>query len=205
MELLTIDIPKNCENMQLPNPDLLEYWALAENRIFYIDTEIDEDTMFIQKEIINFNIIDKGIPKSDRKPIIILLNTPGGNLQETMSICQSIIMSKTPVITVNVGSAYSGGALILLAGHKRYAMKYSKAMIHTGGVSGLSGTYEQTEAAQKNYKKQIDEMGQYILERSKIDEKTFKRNKSKDWFFDEDEQISYGLVDKNLESFDEIF
>lgn len=190
--------------MQLPDPELLNYYKLAENRIFYINDEIDEYTLEIQKSIIDINIKDKDIDVSERKPIVICINTNGGLLQETMSLSQVMIMSKTPVITVNIGAAYSGGALLLLAGHKRYALKYTKAMLHSGS-GGVSGTYEQTESAQKVYKKQVEEMSQYILERSGMDEKVFKRNKSKDWYLDHDEQVKYGLVHSIITSLDEIF
>lgn len=203
MELMELALPENLETMQLPSPELVNYWRLAENRIFYIDCEIDESVLDIQKSIININIADKGIKPEDRKPIVIMLDTPGGLLVETMSLASVMIMSKTPVITVNIGSAYSGGALLLLAGHKRYALKYSKAMLHSGS-GGVSGTYEQTEAAQKVYKKQVEEMGEYILSRSGMDEKVFKRNKSKDWHLTTDEQVQHGLVHSVLESLDEI-
>ena len=172
--------------------------------MYYINDEINEETLEIQKDIITINIEDRDKKVEDRKPIIILINSPGGYLQETMSVAQSMIMSKTPVITVNIGSAYSGGSLLLMAGHKRYAFKYSKAMVHSGGTSGMAGTYEQTEAAQKIYKKQIDEMGKYILERTNIPETLFKKNKTKDWYMDHDEQVKYGLVDSIIESLDEI-
>lgn len=112
-------------------------------------------------------------------------------------------MSKTPVITVNVAEAYSGGCLLLLAGHKRYAFKYSKAMLHTGS-GGISGTYEQTEQAQKNYRKQIEEMSSYILERTGMDEKLYKRNKSKDWYMDSNEQVQNNIVHSIVSSLDEI-
>lgn len=190
--------------MQLPDPYLVNYWRLADNRIYYINDEINEETLEIQKDIITINIEDRDKKVEDRKPIIILINSPGGYLQETMSVAQSMIMSRTPVITVNIGSAYSGGSLLLMAGHKRYAFKYSKAMVHSGGTSGMAGTYEQTEAAQKIYKKQIDEMGKYILERTNIPETLFKKNKTKDWYMDHDEQVKYGLVDSIIESLDEI-
>lgn len=198
---MQLDLPMNIGNLQLPDPELLNYYKLAEHRIFYINDEINEYTLEIQKAIIAINIYDKDIETSERKPIFIYINTNGGLLQETMSLAQVMIMSKTPVVTVNVGSAYSGGALLLLAGHKRYALKYSKAMLHTGS-GGVSGTYEQTEAAQKVYKKQVDEMSQYILERSGMDEKVFKRNKAKDWYLDHDEQVKYGLVHSVVASLD---
>ena len=181
----------------------MNYWKLADKRIFYIQDEISEYTLEIQKAILSINIDDQGIEYDQRKPIVLLIHTPGGYLQETMSLATMIIMSKTPIITVNIGMAYSGGALLLLAGHKRYAMKYSKAMIHTGS-GGMSGTYEQTEAAQKIYRKQVDEMSQYILERSKIAKKTLTKNRATDWYMDHDEQIKYGLVDEILNNLEDI-
>ena len=123
---------------------------------------------------------------------------------ETFSLAQTMVMSKTKVITVNIGTAYSGGALLLLAGHEKYTLKYSKVMIHSGSTSGGGGTFEQNEAAQKIYKQQIDDMAEFILERSTIDPKVFKRNKAKDWYFSSEEQVKYGLADKIITSLDEI-
>jgi len=196
-------MPQHLENLQLPSPEMVNYWRLAEHRIFYIDYEIDETVLEIQKAIIAINIADKDMPMEDRIPIKIFLNTPGGLLAETFSLATTIIMSKTKVVTVNIGEAYSGGCLLLIAGHGRYAFPYSKAMIHTGS-GGVQGTFEQTEQAQKNYKKQIEEMGAYILERTQMDEKIYKRNKAKDWYLDGEEQVKYGIVSKIVTDLDEI-
>lgn len=200
---LQIELPQNLEDIKLPSPELVNYWRLAENRIFYIDYEIDESVLEIQRSIISINITDKDIPVEERVPIKIYLDTPGGLLSETMSLATTMIMSKTPVITVNIAEAYSGGCLLLLAGHKRYSFPYAKAMLHTGS-GGITGTYEQTEMAQKNYKKQIDEMSSYILTRSGMDEKIYKKNKAKDWYMDANEQKQYGVVHEIVTSLDEI-
>ena len=203
MELLDIMLPNNLENMQLPAPELVNYWRLAENRIFYIDFAIDESVLEIQKAIININIIDREISVENRKPIKVFINTPGGLLVESMSLATVIAMSKTPVITVNIGESYSGGAILLLAGHKRYALPYSKALLHTGS-GAVGGTFEQTEQAQKNYKKQVAEMGEFILKRSGMDEKLYKKNKSKDWYLDAQEQINTGIVHEIVTDLDMI-
>lgn len=49
MQELQIALPSNLENMQLPAPEMVNYWRLAENRIFYIDYEIDESVLEIQR------------------------------------------------------------------------------------------------------------------------------------------------------------
>lgn len=183
---------------------MVNYWRLSENRIFYIDYEIDMSILEIQRSILYINIADNGIPVEKRIPIKIFIDCPGGLLSETLSLATTMIMSKTPVITVNIAEAFSGGALLLIAGHKRYCMPYSNAMLHTGSATGVSGTFEQTEEFQKAYKKQIDKMGSYIMERTSIDEKMYKKNKSKDWYFDAQEQVKYGIVDKVIEDLDEL-
>lgn len=203
MDELQIDLPKNLETMQLPDPAYVNYWRLAEKRIFYIEDEIDESILELQKSIININIADMGIAPENRAPITILINSPGGLLSETFLVIDTLLGSKTPIITVNIGYAYSGGALLLLAGHKRYSLAHAKFMLHSGS-SQQSGTYEQCVEQQKLYQKQMDEMAEYIRSRTAIDEKTFKQNRNKDWYMDTSEQISYGVVDSVITNFEDI-
>ena len=47
-------------------------------------------------------------------------------------------------------------------------------------------------------------MNSLFMKRTTIDEKVFKRNKSKDWYFSTDDQIKYGLVDGIVTSISEI-
>ena len=186
-----------------PDPRAKIYWDMESHRIFYINSEIDEDVLSILSSIIEINYQDYGIEPEERKPIIIMINSPGGLLQETFSLCDAIIGSKTPVYTVNIGSAMSGAFLILLSGHKRFALKHSFAMVHSGG-GNISGTFEQSEAAQAVFRKQVAQMKEHILKYANIDEKVFKRNQSKDWYMDSDEQLKNGVVDVILENLDEI-
>ena len=199
MELQEIILPKSVDGLQLPDPGMLDYFRLAENRIYYIDFEIDMSILDIQREIIYINVVDAEYPIDERIPIKILIDSPGGLLAETMCMCSTIMMSKTPVITVNLCEAYSGGALLLMSGHKRYAMPYSNAMIHTGSGT-TSGTFEQTEEQQKLYKRQVDEMGKYILDRTTMDKRVFNKNRSKDWYINAEDQVKYGIVDGVIEN-----
>ena len=48
-------------------------------------------------------------------------------------------------------------------------------------------------------------MKEYILLRTNIDEKTFNKNKSKDWYLTSEELIKFNVVDKLIESLDDIF
>lgn len=201
-EVVTIALPKSVSNLQLPDPDVVDYWRLEEDRIFYLDREIDESTLSIQKNILYYNYVDRGISVDKRKPIIIMIDSIGGQLTEAMSVAATIRLSKTPVYTVNIGEADSGAALILASGSKRFALPYSTALIHSGSGE-LVGTAEQVESQQKIYKKQVVQMREYMAICG-VNKVALNRNKNKEWYMTVEDQIKYGVVDKMLESFDEI-
>lgn len=206
MEFLIPGILDGAENEKYLAPELYTYWKARENRTFYVDYEIEEDysLMELSKVIIQMNIEEKDIPKEELKPIYLWIHSYGGDLEQANSLIDIVSASRIPIITIAMGVAMSAGFMIFLSGHKRYAFKHSNLMVHEGSAA-FSGTAEQIEMAQKNYKRQIEEMKAYILERTEIDEKTFNKNKSKDWYLTSDELIKYNVVDKLIESFDDIF
>lgn len=200
-----IDIPKDIADIKLPDPDLLRFYKNQKSRIIYLDYIIDED--FIQlvgNQIIEYNTEDKGKPVEERKPIVILINSGGGNLETCFAVVGIIEQSKTPVITVNLSSAHSAAGLILLAGHKRYCMPRSQMLIHKGSASGISGNFDEIADSMKSYKKIVDDMINLICDKSKIERKDITKNCKPDWFLPVEQQISLGCVDKVLDSLDDI-
>ena len=202
-ELMKIMIPQNLENMQLPSPELLTYYRNLEDRVIWIDYGVDETILEVSKLIMYFNKIDKGVRIEERKPIKLLLYSYGGDGQACFSLLDMIALSKTPVWCVNMGVAMSAGLLILLAGHKRFCLKNSTALAHSGS-GGTSGSFEQTEAQMKDYKRFVDTMRNYIIERTNIDTKTFNKYKSKEWYLYSEDQTKFGVVDKIIDDIDEI-
>ena len=202
-EFLELAIPKYMENLQLPSPELLTYYRNLEDRVIWIDYGVDETILEVSKIIMYFNKLDKDIPIEERKPIKLLLYSYGGDGQACFSLLDIIALSKTPVWTVNMGVSMSAGLLILLAGHKRFCLKNSTALAHSGS-GGASGTFEQTEAQMKDYQRFVKVMRDYILERTKITQKTFNKYKNKEWYLYAEDQFSYGIVDSIVENIDEI-
>lgn len=203
LDNVTIAIPSNLDNLQLPSPELLTYYRNLEDRVIWIDYGVDESILEVSKLIMYFNKLDKDIPAEERKPIKLLVYSYGGDGNACFSLLDIISISKTPVYTINMGVAMSAGLLILLAGHKRFCLKNSTALAHSGS-GGACGTYEQTEAQMKDYKRFIDTMRNYIIERTNIDIKTLNKYKSKEWYLYSDDQIKYGIVNKIIEDIDEI-
>ena len=205
MEILLPSILTGLESDKYISPEDYTYWKARENRTFYIDYEIDEAYSLIElgKIIIQMNIEEKDVRKEDLKPIYLWVHSYGGDLEQAFWFTDLVLSSRIPIITVAMGAAMSAGFLIMLSGHKRYAFRHSQLLAHSGSA-GFQGTAEQIEEAQKNYKKQINEMKEYILSRTEIPEKVFNKNKAKDWYLTAEELMEYKVVDKLISSFDEI-
>ena len=203
LDNVTIALPGNLENLQLPSPELLTYYRDLEDRVIWIDYDVGEPILEVSKLIMHFNKIDKDIPIEERKPIKLLVYSYGGDGNACFSLLDIIAISKTPVYTYNMGVAMSAGLLILLAGHKRFCLKNSTALAHSGS-GGAQGTYEQTEAQMKDYKRFVDTMRNYIVERTNIDIKTLNKYKSKEWYLYSEDQIKYGIVNKIIDDINEI-
>lgn len=203
MNLIDLKMPEGLETLQLPSIDLLNTYNLRENRILYLDEDVDYNCMELARQIQTWNLEDKGKAVEDRVPIKLFIFTDGGDMNFAYQLISVIEMSTTPVWTVNAGLACSAGLLILLSGQKRFCYKRSLALIHSGS-SMIGGTFEQTEANMKMYKNMVEIMQQYILERTTIDANTFKRRKSIEWYLFDQDQVNNGIVDKIITSMDEI-
>ena len=195
---MEIAIPKSVENLNLPAPELVQFCEDLDNRTIWIQGEIDGSLLDLHSKIMKWNAEDKDVALENRIPIKLFIFSPGGDLAVTMNTVSMIRLSKTPVYTYNMGECFSGAFVLLIAGHKRFALPYSRAMCHSG--SGLvGGTYQQTDNAMKDYKAQVEVMKQFILERTTIPPKMLNKKMGDDWYLSLDEQLANGVVDEVVE------
>lgn len=195
MELFEIPLIGDTKGSDIPEPEVYTYWKDRKNRTFYIDYEIEEDYSLVElaKIIIQMNIEEKYIENPE--PIRLFIHSYGGDIEQALFFCDLVKSSRIPIITIGMGVAMSAGFLIFLSGKKRYAFPHTSMLVHSGSAA-FQGTAEQIEEAQRNYKKQIGQMKSYILANTNIDEKTFNKNKSKDWYLSSDELIKFGIIDE---------
>lgn len=191
-------------DMTLPPPYLRDYYRDEAERVYWVDDEINASLLNLVKMIMRCNREDKGKPISERVPIKIFIDTPGGDVCTLWTTIKAIEISQTPVYTICYCTAYSAGADLLAAGHKRFALPGTTAMVHSGSCV-FGGTMEQAE----NMKKYFDKLGKkivdYFLSRTKIDPKMFKKKAPTDWYFDEQEMIENGLIDGIITDFEMLF
>ena len=200
---MAIDMPGQLENLSLPDPILVTQYNELNNRILWVQEEIDECVLEIGKQIQMFNIMDAGIPIENRKPIKLFVFSNGGLDTCAWYIVDVIENSETPVWTINAGKAMSNGLTILLAGHKRFTYPHAVAMYHSGSA-GLEGTKEQLESAQKYIKNQDRIYEKWFLEKTKISTKLFGTKKKTDWYITAQEMKELGIVDEIVGSLKDI-
>ena len=137
----------------------------------------------------------KDIPVEERKPIIIYINTPGGVITDGYCLIDAIRSSVTPVYTVNIGTCYSMGFLIFIAGKKRYCMQSSTFLCH----DGFSGAVDSMNKLRDRVEFETGEMEEYtmnyIIEQTKITKKQYTANKRKEWYFYPNEAKELGVTD----------
>lgn len=187
----------------LPDPDTISYYVLEKQRKLYLDGDIDENLMSIQRMIMRWNIEDKGEPQEKRQPIWLYIMSYGGDLDYMQMLLSTIESSITPVYTVNLGAAHSAAALIFLSGKKRFMTSYAKMVIHEGSAQ-IGGDAQKVQDQANSYKKVLAWMKEYILTRTKIPKKELMKRRTNDWELDAQYCLQNGVCDRIIETLDEV-
>ena len=164
-----------------------------------IDSELGSA---IESFIRFYNLYDEqeNIPVEEREPIKIYIDSNGGDLCATFTIIDAIRLSKTPVWTIVIGSAYSGGFFISIAGHKRLAYPLATFMYHEGSTGHIADAGKFRNFADF-YDKQLETLRQNTLKFTKITEEMYQEHKKDDWWMDTKEALELGVIDEILEEF----
>lgn len=196
-------MPRYMENLQLPDPDLLMLYQNYEKRIIWLDSEVDINWLEYAKKIVQWNAEDKSKPEAERVPIKLFFFSPGGDLDVNFLFLDIIRLSKTKVIGVNMGIALSAGAFIYLACHERYTLPKATFLLHSGSAENISGTAEQIQSYNAQYKKQVKQLKDWLIECG-LPKKAVDNKMRGEWFFDAKEAVELGVAHKIIESLDEV-
>lgn len=131
--------------------------------------------------------------------ISLYINSPGGSVDDTMAIYDTMQFISSPVATYCIGRAQSGAAIILAAGTKgkRHALPHAKVMLHQpwGGVTGQAADIKiQAQEILKAKQLVIELLAKHTGQSAeKIQAET-----ERDRYMTADEAKEYGLIDDVL-------
>ena len=172
------------------------YSRLLGERIVFIGTPITEDLAnLVVAQLLH---LDSDDPEKD---ISVYINSPGGSAYAGLAIYDTMRFVQADVQTICFGMAMSAGSLLLTGGAegKRMALPNSRILIHqpSGGFEGQSTDIEIHAREILDLRERLEAIyaGHTAQSRERIHE-----DMERDHFFDPDEAVEYGLIDRVISS-----
>jgi ATP-dependent Clp protease protease subunit len=135
--------------------------------------------------------------KAQNRDIHLYINSPGGSVDDTLAIYDTMQFLECDVATYCVGQAASGAAIILASGTKgkRYALPHSKIMIHQpwGGVTGQASDIQIQAEEILKAKRMLNEI---LAQHTDKTVKQIEDETERDRYLTPTEAKDYGIVDE---------
>jgi ATP-dependent Clp protease protease subunit len=174
---------------------------LLENRIIFLDMPLDPQLVTKAGTVCSWVIKSMLYLQSIKKDqdIHLYINCPGGSIDDTLAIYDTMQFLSCDVATYCVGSAASGGAVVLAAGAKgkRYALPHAKIMIHQpwGAIGGQASDIQiQAEEVLKDKER----LNQLLAKHTGQPAERIAADTERDRYMTADQAKEYGLVDEVL-------
>ena len=167
---------------------------LLENRIVFLIGEINQASA--SRVMMQMLYLEN---QRRNQEINFYINSPGGAVDDTLALYDTMRFLSSPIATYCIGRAYSGGSVLLTAGTKgrRFILPHAKVMIHQpyGGITGQAEDIKlQAEQIIKSKQTLID----IIAENTGQSSERVREDSERDKYFDAQEAKEYGLVDEVL-------
>ncbi len=194
----------NCDSEKNSNENFDSYMEkkFIEQRKIIISGSVNQK---LAERIVKLLLFLDG--EDSKKPITVIINSPGGDVFSGFAIFDIMRAIKSPVITLVAGFAASMGSIIMLAGQKgkRYATKNSKVLIHQPLIAGVfEGRATDIEIHAKEIQETKDRIiNLYVEETGQLREKIAK-DIEVDYWMTAELALEYGLIDKIVNSLDEV-
>ena len=172
---------------------------MLENRVIFLIGEINQSSAArVMMQMLYLEDQKRG------QQINLYINSPGGAVDDTLAMYDTMQMITSDVATYCIGRAYSGAAVLLCAGsaNKRHILPHAKVMVHQpwGGITGQT-TDIQIQAEQiLNSKATLNKI---IANHTGQPFDTVAQDGERDKYFTAEEAKAYGLVDEVLGHNDE--
>lgn len=176
--------------------------ALLEKRRIFLSDGVDSDSA---KDIIRkLWYLDATGPA---KPILFVINSPGGSVDSGFAIWDQIKMISSPVITLVTGLAASMGSLLSLVSGKgkRLATQNARIMMHQPLIMGvIRGQATDLEIQAKEILKTRAMLVEIYSEATGKDKKTIEKAIDRDNWMSAEEALAFGLLDKIVTSMKDV-
>lgn len=172
------------------------YSRLLKDRIVFLGSDvIDEVANSIVAQLL---FLESEDPDKD---IHLYINSPGGSVSAGLAIYDTMQYIKSPVSTICVGLAASMGAVLLAGGAKgkRLALPNAEVMIHQP-LGGARGQASDIEIHARNILRIKERMNRILASHTGQPYEKVAQDTDRDNYMTADEALSYGIIDRIIES-----
>ena len=185
-------IPTVIEKSQFGERAYDIYSRLLRERIVFLAGPIDDN-------VANIIIAQLLFLESEdsKKDIYLYVNSPGGSVNSTLAIVDTMNHVRPDISTFCVGIAASGAAIILSAGKKgkRFILPNAEVMIHQP-LGGVEGQATDIAISAKHILKTRDNLNKILSKNTGKPLAQIEKDVERDFFMDADEAKKYGIVDE---------
>jgi ATP-dependent Clp protease protease subunit len=145
--------------------------------------------------------------KGPGKPILLVINSPGGAVDAGFAIWDQIKMITSPVTTLVTGLAASMASVLSLAAspNRRFATPQSRIMVHQPRLSGvIQGQATDLEIQAREMLKTHNMLRDLYVEATGKSPAEIEKAIDRDTWMTADEALQFGLLDKIVTSYKEI-
>jgi ATP-dependent Clp protease protease subunit len=181
--------------------DKIDNALLNARRIFIQDAIDNESASEVIRQLWYLELIAPG------KPILIVINSPGGSVDAGFAIWDQVKMISSPVTTLVTGLAASMGSVLSLCAtpKRRFATPYSRFMIHQPMIGGVvKGQATDLEIQAKEILKTRTTLVNIYVTATGKDAAFIERAIDRDTWMTAKEALDFGLLDSVISSFKEI-
>ena len=175
---------------------------LIEKRRIFLSAAVDEKSaQEIIKKLWYLENLD------DKKPILFVINSPGGSVDAGFAIWDQIKMIKAPVYTLVTGLAASMGSILSLCAEKskRFATKNSRIMIHQPLIAGvIQGQATDLEIQAKEIIKTREALVEIYRQKTGKEKKQIEKALDRDTWMSASEAKEFNLIDAIVDSYEDI-
>lgn len=144
---------------------------------------------------------------SPGKPILLILNSPGGSVDAGFAIWDQLKMISSPVTTLVTGMAASMASILMLAAApgKRFATPKARVMIHQPSLSGvIQGQATDLEIQAKEILKTKKMLIEMYIEATGKPYDMIEKAIDRDTWYSATEAKEFGLINQIVNSYSEI-
>ncbi len=173
--------------------DKIDEALLKSRRIFLCEAVDSDSAKDVIRKLWFLELTDPG------KPILLVINSPGGSVDSGFAIWDQVKMITSPVTTLITGLAASMGSILSLcaAPGRRYATPHARIMIHQPSVNAvIRGQATDLEIHAKEILKTRKALVDVYVAATGRDAASIEKSIDRDTWMSSKEAMDFGLLDK---------